>query len=205
MIFELAASNTQVFSINTLIGRQMAGSPSLGDRGDHALKLMSDYSGGKYYHELDHYEEIVEDIHERTASYYVLGYYVGERWDGKYHSIDVRSKRPGVEVHAQRGYYNPKPFAEFSDFEKSIHFMNLALSGSSSYKTPVRFSATAFPCMGDTPNSFLFVAKLPVRELESLIQGASEFGSVLLDAQNNIVEMSQGSLNLASLSESVNM
>ena len=55
--------------------------------------------------------------------------------------------------------------------------------------------------MGDTFNTFLFVAKLPVRELESLIQGASEFGSVLLDAQNNIVEMSQGSLNLASLSE----
>ncbi len=43
---------------------------------------------------------IVDDL----SSYYLLGYYSGGKLDGKFHSISVRVKRPGVQVRARRGY-----------------------------------------------------------------------------------------------------
>src|SRR5207344_741351 len=39
------------------------------------------------------------------TSYYLLGYYsTNTKLDGKYRTIKVRSKRPGVEIRSRRGY-----------------------------------------------------------------------------------------------------
>jgi VWFA-related protein len=43
---------------------------------------------------------VVDDL----SSYYLLGYYSTGKLDGKFHSINVRVKRPGITVRARRGY-----------------------------------------------------------------------------------------------------
>lgn len=43
---------------------------------------------------------IVDDL----SSYYLLGYYSSGKLDGRFHSIAVRVKRPGIQVRARRGY-----------------------------------------------------------------------------------------------------
>src|SRR5262249_60768046 len=46
------------------------------------------------------FRRITDDL----SSYYLLGYYSNGKLDGKFHSIRVRVKRPGVQVRARRGY-----------------------------------------------------------------------------------------------------
>ena len=45
-------------------------------------------------------KRVVDDL----SSYYLLGYYSTGKLDGKFHSISVKVKRPGVRVRARRGY-----------------------------------------------------------------------------------------------------
>ncbi len=51
------------------------------------------------------FKRILADL----SSYYLLGYYSDRRMDGRFHSIRVRVKRPGVQVRARRGYLAPSP------------------------------------------------------------------------------------------------
>ena len=47
----------------------------------------------------------IRRIADDLTSYYLLGYYsTNSKLDGKYRTIKVRSKRPGIEVRSRRGY-----------------------------------------------------------------------------------------------------
>jgi len=48
----------------------------------------------------DALRRVIDDL----SSYYLLGYYSTGKLDGKFHTISVRVKRPGVTVRARRGY-----------------------------------------------------------------------------------------------------
>lgn len=60
-----------------------------------AIVQTNDLEGG--------FKRIVADL----SSYYLLGYYSTRKMDGRFHSIRVRVKRPGVQVRARRGYLAP--------------------------------------------------------------------------------------------------
>ena len=64
-----------------------------------AIVDSNDLSGGL--------RRVVDDL----SSYYLLGYYSSGKLDGRFHSITVRVKRPGVAVRARRGYLAATPAA----------------------------------------------------------------------------------------------
>jgi len=114
-------------------------------RGITSLLNLAKDTGGKYYEHTKSPMESVEEIQTLTGSYYVLGYYINEEKDGKFHKVKVDVKRKGCKVYAQKGYFNPKPFAKFSSLEKKIHLVDLALSERPSFGDPVSIPMVALP------------------------------------------------------------
>ena len=48
-------------------------------------------------------------VADDVSAYYLLGYYsTNTKLDGSYHKIQVKMKRPGVNVRARRGYFSPE-------------------------------------------------------------------------------------------------
>ena len=129
----------------------------------------------------------------------MLGYYIDEEWDGKYHEIKVKVNRPGCEVHAQRGFFNPKPFSQYTKLEKMLHLVDLALSEKPLFQTPVRFPLMALPCsIKGKPNISLF-SKIPSEKIRELSEKDVEIVSIIFDKDNNIAKMERDGIDFSRL------
>jgi len=187
---ELASSDSPVFSVNSGGGRR---SPS--------LEMLSELSGGKYFHNVDNYEKISEQIQDITSNYYVLGYYIGEQPDGKYQEIEVKVNRKGYEVHAQNGYYNPKPFIQLSEFEKQLHLVDLAYSEKPYSQDPLNFPFIALPCFHKNESNIVLLSEIDVEEMREVTLGNVEVWTIIFDKTDTIVDSSQGEVSFSSNSQ----
>jgi len=189
MCKELASSNSPVYTVNTKgAARSLLDETDRGERGDHSLQMLSDISGGKYYPEVEYYEKISEEIQNVTGNYYVLGYYIDEKWDGKYHEIKVEVKRKGCRVFAQGGYFNPKPFTEFSEFEKQLHLFDLALSEKPYFQEPLHFPSIALPFPWTKESNVVLVSEVTKDRIREVVRGQTEVLTLILDKDNTMVE-----------------
>ena len=69
------------------------------------LRTLADATDGLAVVENNNIELGVRRIVDDLTSYYLLGYYsTNAKLDGRFRSIKVRVKRPGVDVRARRGY-----------------------------------------------------------------------------------------------------
>jgi VWFA-related protein len=71
---------------------------------EQALRRLAEGTDGTAIVNTNKIRETLARVVDDLSSYYLLGYYSTGRLDGKYHSITVRVKRPGVSVRARRGY-----------------------------------------------------------------------------------------------------
>lgn len=199
---ELASSNTPVYAVNTMGTRLLLEKgEGFDELSDHSLKMLSDLSGGQYFADVATYEDIAEKIQNVTGNYYVLGYYIDEKWDGKYHNIKVEVKRKGCEVHAQKGYFNPRPFAELSEFEKRFHLMDLALSGSPYLQEPLAFPLLALPCSRGFESNLVLLSELPVEAIKTELSGKTEMITLAFSEENAVVDSSQGEVDFSAFSQ----
>jgi len=200
MMKELAASNAPVFTLDT----EKLGSAVMRDdeaTGQRSLKKLSKVTGGKYYNNLHAYEEIMDEIQTLTGSYYVLGYYIDEKWDGKYHKINVEVKKKGLKVHAQGGYYNPKPFTEYSKLEKQIHLVDLALTERPLFQDPVHFDLEALHCPEDERGNLSLISQVNVDKLQELAGNKVEIVSLVFDEKEDIVVFKRKEIDCSKLSD----
>jgi VWFA-related protein len=167
MIKEFASSNSQFYTLDTEDLREtiMQDEHMLGGG---TMKHISNSTGGKYYGRIHNYEKIMEEIQSVTSSYYVLGYYIGEQWNGEYHKIKVNVRRKGYSVRAQNGYFNPKPFSEYSEVEKRIHLVDLALNQRSHFEEPVRFYLEPSINYEKKKNNLMLVSRIAIKDLQEI-------------------------------------
>jgi len=154
--------------------------------GFYALSRLAGVTGGKYYSNIEEYEKNLDAMQNLTGSYYVLGYALNETWDGKFHEIKVEVKRKGAEVRAQSGYYSPKPFTEYSDLEKQLHLLDLALSDRPLLQTPLTFSVMGLTYGGSWGPRLLMLAKIPTEVIERFSGKKVEFVALVFDDKENL-------------------
>jgi VWFA-related protein len=157
--------------------------------GESTLRRLSGATGGKYFGNIDEYEGHLQKLQDLTGSYYVLGYSIGEKWDGQYHAIKVEVKRKGCRVHSQTGYFNPKPFREYSDLEKKLHLLDLALDEKPLFQTPQPLSMKplVFSLGGET--QLFLLSEIPASVMERFTGKTAELMTLISDEQENLVKI----------------
>jgi VWFA-related protein len=133
---ELKSSNSPIFAVDCSVptAEMDIDNPigtSVSSReftGKDSLVQLAAGSGGKYFSNSMDYKAALAAVEDITSAFYVLGYSVPAAWDGAYHKIKIRVLRPGCKVVSQTGYYNPKPFKDYSRFERLLQMTDLALS-----------------------------------------------------------------------------
>jgi len=188
MLKELSTSNCVVHAINTE-GFDPLSHRDADIQGAISLKRISRESGGRYYGNAADYEDIMEEIQNLTGSYYVLGYYVNERWDGRFHKLDVKVKQKGYKVNAQGGYYNKKPFTEYSKLEKQLHLVDLALTERPLFQDPVRFPLAAEAGIDNDQYNLTLHLILPEEGLGAISGEKVEVVSLVFDENEDVADM----------------
>jgi hypothetical protein len=70
---------------------------------ESASRTMADGTGGRFYSTTRFYDAF-DDIDDRTANSYVLGFTTDHRAEGEYHDIEVKTKRDGLRLFHRQGY-----------------------------------------------------------------------------------------------------
>ena len=198
MLKELSNANTTVFSLNTEALATNMNVPAH-MKGELTLRRISQYTGGKFLGNIQNYTELLDTVQVFTGSYYVLGYYVDESWDGRYHSLKVTVNQPGCKVFAQKGYFNPKNFAKYSQTEKGLHLIDLALSDTPHLQAPVPLSMTALPCPIDGKPGIFLMTKIPGKEITKSMGAKAELFFLVFDKKENLLDLRRKEINTSSL------
>lgn len=197
---ELAASNSPVYAVNAA-GLITAHFRDRDMMGDHSLNQLAKLSGGKYFDNIVSYEKTMDEIQNITSVYYVLGYYIDEKWDGKYHKIKIKVKRKGCKVYGQGGYFNPKPFTEYTEFEKLLHLIDLALSENPHFQEPLNFPLTALPFSVKEKSHLVMLSKIPREKVKKVLGRKVEIVTFIFDRQNDIVELKRNKVSASKLAQ----
>jgi hypothetical protein len=189
MCKELAAAGVSIFPINTQDPDTTMG------KGEATLRETAAATGGRFLGFAVNAEKHMETVNDITGMFYVLGYPISQAWDGKFHTIRIKVARPDCEVHAQPGYFNPRPFAEYSKLEKEIHLVDLALSAKPLSQDPTRFTMQAIPIALSPKANLLFIAEIP--QGQGGIGGPRiEVSSIVFNALDEIVDSQRVQTNL---------
>jgi len=154
--------------------------------GEGTLREISKATGGKYFGNIREYKQDLGEVQNLTGTYYILGYYINEQWDGRYHKIRVEVKKKGYDVHAQAGYFNPKPFGQYSDLEKKLHLFDLALSERPMFQTPLAFPLRTLVFADQDESHLLMLSKIPVAVIDRFSGKKIELISLVFDEQENL-------------------
>jgi VWFA-related protein len=192
---EFAASNTPVFVVNTHNWTYTGNMPAQ-KAAEQPLKEFAAASGGQYFADIKDVQTIADNIQTLSGNYYVLGYYINEQWDGRYHEIKVEVKRPECRVFVQGGYNNPKPYAELSDLEKQLHFFDLMYGDRPASRSAPDIPVEGLFCLDGKGANSVILAKMPVDEKRGIPPGKAELFMFIFDQDRKVVRSGRAVIDL---------
>jgi VWFA-related protein len=138
-------------------------------------------------------EGAFDRIRNETSHYYILGYYpTNDKNDGKFRKIEVRVKRPGVEVVARKGYVAPREKAARAAVIETKEGTSAPLrealaAGLSTVGLPINVVAVPFRGAGANGSVLVMLQTPPGAvkfvEKNGKIEGNLEVGFVAVDHQ----------------------
>ena len=165
--------------------------------GMDTLKRLSKQTGGQYYSNIALYEKNMNQVQGITGTYYVLGYSIAAANDGKFHNIKVEVKRKGCQVRAQMGYFNPKPFREFTPLEKELQLLDLALNERSDFGASKTFPMTALAYDVGEGLRLRALARIPKEVVEAFGGKAAEVLALFFDGQESVLSFQRTTADLS--------
>lgn len=194
MLKDLRASNSPVYAIDvsrSLRESDASSAEGLGRGirevdGVDSLKQFASGTGGKFYANTMDNARVVADIQTSTGAFYVLGYYVDEKWDGKFHKIKVKVRRKGLDVVTQGGYFSAKPFKEYAPFEKLLHVVDLALSDTPQVQIPFEIPVSGMPVLVKGWPQLLVFGRASLKVHTEVLGKRSEAYLLLFDENGEI-------------------
>jgi VWFA-related protein len=156
-----------------------------------SLKRLSDRTAGKFFSNINMYAKNLDQVQDLTGAYYVLGFSIDEQRDGEFHEIKVEVGRKGCEVRAQSGYFNPKPFREYTDLEKRLHLFDLALNERSQLQTPKMLTISALSYKAGEECRLRMMSRIPRETLAALAGKQVEFVALAFNDRENLVGLQQ--------------
>ncbi len=206
MAAEFKASDCPIFACDVSgsqkagdVGRLSGGGFAAGREfeGGDSLRQMASVTGGRYFGNTIEPGTAASGIEDMTGAFYVLGYSIAQKWDGAFHRIDVKVRRKDCRVIAQGGYFSPKPFKDYTNFEKLLHVTDLALSDSPQLQVPaaIPVMATAVTVKGK-PRLLVF-ARAARAALGDVLGERSEAYVLLGDERGEIAAVRNFRLDLS--------
>ena len=126
------------------------------------LRRLGEATGGFAIVNTNNFEQALSQVVRDNSSYYILGYSTTTpRTDGRFHKVQIRVKRPGLEVRSRGGYLAP------------LH-----------RKTPIITRAsTLAPAITEALQSPIGVPGVPIRLFAAPYKGTSQLAKVAITAE----------------------
>jgi hypothetical protein len=125
-----------------------------------SLRTLSDETGGFAAVNRNDFDGAFERVVRDNSTYYVLGYYpTNDRRDGRFRKIEVRVKRPGLQVRSRKGYQAPRGRAP--ETRTAAPTASAAMRDAMSSPLPIAgvgLKAFAAPFKGNAPNAAVALA-----------------------------------------------
>jgi VWFA-related protein len=195
MLEEFKSANCPLYAIDT---SQVGAGADIEDQegsyaggsdisGSSTLREMSNSTGGRYLGNTSNPDKAFQTVRNLMGAIYVLGYPVKDTWDGKYHKVKVKVLRKGCEVVAQAGYYNPKPYSEYSTDDRLFQLMDLALSDNPQFLSPGgNLPFAAFPVWDQGWSYAAGIARIPAEKSAEILGKNAETFLLILNEKNDL-------------------
>jgi len=171
-----------------------------------SLRTLADETGGFAVTNTNDTTSQLQRIVDDNSSYYVLGYYpTNERRDGRFRKIDVRLTRPGLIVHARKGYVAPSGKMSAPKKADTSNATSPAVRDaldSPLQTTGLTLSTFAAPFKGPSPNATLTIVAeisgkdLALTEKEGKFTNVLDMSYILVNPEGKVVAANKDTINM---------